>query len=196
MTDFASRQLVLIVDDTPDNIDVLANILKADYEIKAAINGERAIRIAQTEPKPDIILLDIMMPGIDGYEVCRQLKANPETADIPVIFITARDDEADEKRGLELGAVDYIAKPISPPLVIARVRNHLLMKKQQDQLKQSISVLEHEAEILEQKAELGLQAGGLAHDINNVMAVAMAIQLLPEMVPDDAPEREDIDELV
>lgn len=124
------RALILIVDDTPDNIDVLANILRKDYEIKAALNGEKALLIALAEPRPDMILLDIMMPGMDGYEVCRHLKANPVTSNIPVIFVTAKDDVADEQKGFELGAVDYITKPVSPPIVEVRVETQLALSNQ------------------------------------------------------------------
>ena len=116
---------VLIVDDTTENIDILHDILAGDYKIKAAVSGERALKIAQADPKPDMILLDIMMPEMDGYEVCRRLKADPETAEIPVIFVTAMSGEDDEAKGLALGAVDYITKPINPAITKARVKTHL-----------------------------------------------------------------------
>ncbi|RLA24975.1 MAG: two-component system response regulator [Gammaproteobacteria bacterium] len=116
---------LLIVDDIPENIDVLRGILKQDYKIKVASNGEKALKIAQSDSAPDLILLDIMMPGMDGYEVCRQLKANFSTANIPVIFVTAKGETADESLGFDIGAVDYITKPVSPPLVLRRVRTHL-----------------------------------------------------------------------
>ena len=116
---------LLIVDDTPENIDVLRGILKQEYKIKVASNGEKALKIAQSEPAPDLILLDIMMPDMDGYEVCRCLKANYATAKIPVIFVTAKGETADESLGFDIGAVDYITKPVSPPLVIRRVRTQL-----------------------------------------------------------------------
>lgn len=120
-----TKQLILIVDDKPENIDLMANILRSDYEIKAAVSGEKALKISLEDPKPAMILLDIMMPGMDGYEVCRQLKANTSTCDIPIIFVTARAETREEEYGFELGAVDYIRKPVSPPTVIARVRTHL-----------------------------------------------------------------------
>ena len=116
---------LLIVDDTPENIDVLRGILKQDYKIKVASNGEKALRIAQSESAPDLILLDIMMPEMDGYEVCKRLKTNYATAKIPVIFVTAKDETADESLGFDIGAVDYITKPVSPPLVLRRVRTQL-----------------------------------------------------------------------
>lgn len=125
-----AKQLVLVVDDTPENIEILGSILRPTYEVKAALNGERALKIARTEPRPDMILLDIMMPGMDGYEVCEHLKNDPSTSDIPVIFITAKDDTADEEHGFELGAVDYITKPISPSIVMARVKTQLALYDQ------------------------------------------------------------------
>ena len=122
------KQTVLVVDDTPDNITLLAGIL-SNYNVKAATSGEKALNIAFSSP-PDIILLDIMMPVMDGYEICSRLKADLRTRDIPVIFITAMDDVSDEARGFELGAVDYITKPISPPIVLARVKTQLQLYDQ------------------------------------------------------------------
>lgn len=132
-------QTVLVVDDTPENIDVLVGTLKDNYHVKAAINGEMALKIVETSP-PDIILLDIMMPGIDGYEVCRRLKADYTTRHIPVIFITAKIGVEDEIMGLELGAVDYITKPISPPIVKARVQTHLALYDQNRELDRKVHV--------------------------------------------------------
>jgi len=128
------QPVILIVDDTPTNIDVLNNALRADYIVKAATSGKKALLIAFSDSPPDIILLDIMMPEMDGYEVCERLKNDPATQDIPVIFITAMNDTGDEELGLRLGAVDYITKPFSPALVKARVNNHIKLKQQRDQL--------------------------------------------------------------
>lgn len=119
------KQTILIVDDTPANLDVLAGILKQDYKLKVATNGAKALQLSQITPPPDLILLDIMMPGMDGYTVCRHLKDDPRTARIPVVFVTAKGEVEDETHGFELGAVDYITKPVSPPIVRARVRTHL-----------------------------------------------------------------------
>ena len=116
---------ILIVDDTPDNIHVLMQALKDDYRVVAATNGEKALKMADLDDQPDIILLDVMMPVMDGYEVCKRLKGNPLTRDIPVIFITALSESSDEEKGLALGAVDFIVKPINPPLVKMRVKNQL-----------------------------------------------------------------------
>jgi putative two-component system response regulator len=122
------RAVVLIVDDTADNITLLTYLLGNHYKNKVATNGQKALQIAFKEP-PDLILLDIMMPGMDGYTVCRELKANPATKDVPVIFLTARSQEDDEARGFELGAVDYITKPISPPILMARVQTHISLQQ-------------------------------------------------------------------
>lgn len=127
-------QKILIVDDVPMNIKVLAEIIKSpDYEILAATDGKTALQLSASE-KPDLILLDIMMPNIDGYEVCKRLKFDKQTKNIPIIFVTARGEEDDETRGLELGAVDYITKPINPLIVKARVKNHLELKRKRDTL--------------------------------------------------------------
>lgn len=125
----AEKATILVVDDTPDNLALMHNLLKGDYHVKVAGSGEKALKIAASNSPPDMILLDIMMPNMDGYEVCRRLKRDPWTMDIPVIFITAKTDEEDEKKGLELGAIDYITKPISPPIVMARVKNHLALQE-------------------------------------------------------------------
>ncbi len=128
------RQVILIVDDVPANIKILGENLKSLYKVRFAVDGKGALKIAVSENPPDLILLDIMMPDMDGYEVCRRLKENEKTAKIPVIFITARDREEDETRGLDAGAVDYIKKPFSLPIVGARVRTHLELKRHRDLL--------------------------------------------------------------
>jgi diguanylate cyclase (GGDEF)-like protein len=127
------RSLILIVDDDVGNIEVLNAVLEDDYETCFATSGEEAIRIA-LEVLPDLILLDVLMPGIDGYEVCRRLKADFLVADVPVIFVTGLGDQEAEVRGLLLGAIDYVTKPISPAVVRARVRNHLDLKRMRDEL--------------------------------------------------------------
>jgi len=120
-----SKYTVLIVDDEPVNLKTLGNILTNNYDVLVAKNGESALSMAEFSPIPDLILLDIIMPVMDGYEVCRQLKHNPLTQHIPIIFVSAMDSELDEAKGLGLGAVDYIAKPISPSIVLARVKTQL-----------------------------------------------------------------------
>lgn len=133
-----NQPVILVVDDTPTNIDILSNTLRPEYKVKTATSGNKALKIAFSDSPPDIILLDVMMPKMDGYEVCERLKNDPSTQDIPVIFITALTDEVDEARGLSMGAVDYITKPFSPALVKARVRNHIKLKQQKDQLEDLI----------------------------------------------------------
>ncbi|MCI4626420.1 MAG: two-component system response regulator [Candidatus Magnetoovum sp. WYHC-5] len=138
------KAVILVVDDNADNLTLMSNLLKLKYKVKVANSGARALKIAGSDSPPDLVLLDIMMPEMDGYEVLRQLRANPKTNDIPVIFLTAKADMEDERYGLSLGAVDYITKPVSPPIVMARVHNHLDLKAMHDFLKKENEFLEHE----------------------------------------------------
>lgn len=133
---------ILLVDDESFYIDILVELLKDDYKTVVAKDGEQALRRATTLPRPDLILLDILMPGMDGYEVCRRLKADPQTCDIPVIFLTVKSEVSDEIKGFELGAVDYISKPMSPPIVQARVGSHLALHKARRQLADHNELLE------------------------------------------------------
>ncbi len=135
------RSQVLIVDDSLGNIELLGHILGADYGISFASNGIEGLDLATRYPT-DLILLDVMMPGLDGYEVCRRLKANPDTRDIPVVFLTSLESAVDEEYGLSLGAEDFIHKPVSPPVVLARVRNHLLLANAKRELKRHNGELE------------------------------------------------------
>ena len=138
------RPRILIVDDVHENLHALMGILRDSYAILAATNGDKALELAQREPQPDLILLDIVMPGMDGYEVCQRLKTDERTRNIPVIFLTARTQEEDERRGLEMGAEDYITKPISAPIVLARVKTHLSLKGTADFLRDKAAFLEQE----------------------------------------------------
>ncbi|HAU28876.1 MAG TPA: two-component system response regulator [Rhodospirillaceae bacterium] len=138
------RPMILVVDDTPENLSIMGELLNDDYKVKIANSGRKALTIARTHPQPDIILLDINMPEMDGYEVCRQLKETPQTAEIPIIFLTARTDIEDEKRGFQLGAVDYITKPISPPILMARIKTHLHLKSVADFIRDKNIFLEKE----------------------------------------------------
>ncbi|BFM39246.1 two-component system response regulator [Synechocystis sp. LKSZ1] len=138
------KATLLVVDDTPDNLAFMSGLLKDFYRVKIANNGEKALKIAQTLPSPDLILLDIMMPGMDGYEVCFRLKANPATQSIPVIFLTAKAEMEDEQKGLELGAADYLTKPVSPPILMARVKTQLALKASADFLRDKNAFLEQE----------------------------------------------------
>ncbi len=135
MDEQIQRQTLLVVDDEPVNIKIFMEMLRSDYTIKVSTDGEKALQIAQSENPPDLILLDVMMPGMNGYEVCRRLKADERTRDIPVIFITAKTGEEDETKGFEIGAVDYITKPFSPIVVMARIKTHLELKRNRDFLK-------------------------------------------------------------
>ena len=145
------RDTLLVVDDNPENLSILGALLQPHYEVLAAPSGERALQIAAGEPKPGLILLDVMMPEMDGYAVLAQLRKNPATRDIPVIFLTALSDARDEERGLELGAADYIAKPIQPAVVLARVRTQLEAKRGRDDLRDQNAFLE--AEVARRMAE-------------------------------------------
>ena len=127
-TEAAAKNTVLIVDDSPDGLHLLNEVLKRQYNVRLARSGEQALREALQKPRPDAILLDIMMPGMDGYEVCSRLKANDATRDIPVIFITAKTDIDDAQRGFDLGGADYISKPILTPVVLARISTHIALK--------------------------------------------------------------------
>jgi len=144
--DFTQKHTVLVVDDTPENLQLMHGLLKDLYTVKVANSGDRALKIATVLPLPDLILLDIMMPGMDGYEVCRRLKADPVTTDIPVIFLTARTEVEDEQKGFDAGCVDYITKPISPPIVLARVKTHVMLKSARDFLKDQAAFMEEEIE--------------------------------------------------
>ena len=142
------KPTILIVDDTPTNLAVLVDVLKAEYRTKVAISGERAIELALTGPPPDLILLDIMMPGLSGYAVCERLKAEPATRHVPIIFVTAMSEIDDETKGLALGGVDYVTKPIRPAIVQARIRTHLAVSSQARQLQQMVARLEVQAQQL------------------------------------------------
>jgi len=117
--------VVLVVDDAPANIHLLSGILKGHYKVKAATNGAKALQIARKAPRPDMILLDVMMPEIDGYEVCRRLKEDPQTSGIPVIFVSGNIDDTERHTGVELGAADYVGKPVDPERLLASIESHL-----------------------------------------------------------------------
>ena len=149
-----SRQTVLIVDDTPENLTLLYGLLKDSYRILVANSGERALQLLADDPLPDLVLLDVMMPGIGGFAVCRQLKQDPRTAGIPVIFLTAKGENEDEQAGFDAGAVDYIIKPISPPIVRARVRTHMKLKAAADFLVDQAAFLRREVEQRTQEVQV------------------------------------------
>ena len=140
----AKKPMILVVDDAPDSLTLLNALLRDEYKVKVANSGERALAIANSESQPDLILLDIMMPEMDGYEVCERLKGDAHTRHIPVIFLTAKSEEADEQRGLDLGAMDYITKPIKGAIVRTRVRTQLALKASADFLRDKNVYLEEE----------------------------------------------------
>jgi len=168
VSDEEEKPVVLAVDDTPENLDVVKGILVPEYKVKVVTSGALALKIVEKQP-PDIILLDIMMPEMDGYEVCRRLKANPATAEIPVIFLTAKDQTADEAEGFALGAADYIHKPVNPPILQARVKTHVALKKSFDELHDMSEALARAKERMEAELNVG-------RDIQHSM--------LPDTVPD------------
>ena len=165
MTSVNPLATILVVDDNPENIDVLSGVLNGHYRIKAALNGNVALKIAKVTPKPDLILLDVMMPEIDGYEVCKKLKQDPMTCNIPVIFVTAKTGQTDEEYGFSLGAVDYITKPISPPLVLARIKAQLSLYDQARHMEKLVK--ERTAELLETRIEIIRRLGRAAEYKDN-----------------------------
>ena len=146
LTDPATRPYVLVVDDSAENLQIMADLLQSRYKVRVAKSGQRALEIAMGSPHPDLILLDVMMPQMDGYEVCEKLKGDPVTAIIPVIFLTARTEVEDETHAFECGAVDFITKPISPAVVLSRVHAHLQVKKVADFLRDQNDFLEAEVQ--------------------------------------------------
>jgi phosphoserine phosphatase RsbU/P len=170
----SAQKLILIVDDTPLNIGVISGALKDSYKTKVATNGEKALALASAEEKPDLILLDIMMPGMDGYEVCLRLKADPATSEIPVIFLTGQTSAEDETRGFEVGAVDYVHKPFSPAVVKARVRSHILLREARAQLAAQLLALNTELEMARQ-----IQLSILPHSIPKLAGLDIAAHYLP-----------------
>jgi phosphoserine phosphatase RsbU/P len=164
------KSKVLIVDDTPENIQVLMETLKDRYTIVAAINGEKALKLAVAKPQPELILLDIMMPGMDGFEVCRRLKADPQTREIPVIFLSALDDTANKVKGFAEGAVDYISKPFQPEEVHIRVNTHLNMSLLNREVQHQREQLEKELKVVSE-LQFGLLPGGLPE----IRAVNLAV---------------------
>src|SRR3954453_14378432 len=146
MIPIVEKQTVLVVDDAPANIQVVNSILKDTYKIRIATNGAKALELVNVAPAPDLILLDVMMPGIDGYELCERLKNDPGTKDIPVIFLTGQTETADETRGFEVGAVDYIHKQFSPAVVAARVHTHLALREIRALLARQLQGMRNEME--------------------------------------------------
>ncbi len=168
------QKTILIVDDTPINLGVISGALKDLYKTKVATNGEKALAISSGEEKPDLILLDVMMPGMDGYEVCRRLKADPNTRNIPVIFLTGQTGTDDETMGFEVGAVDYIHKPFSVSVVKVRVHLHLMLREAQEQIEQQLLAINNELEMARQ-----IQLSILPSDTPKLTGLDIVARYLP-----------------
>jgi len=168
------QKLILVVDDTPTNIGVISGALRDSYKTKVATSGAKALSIALEEEKPDLILLDVMMPEMDGYEVCRRLKANPATSEIPVIFLTGQTSAEDETQGFDVGGVDYVHKPFSPAVVKARVRNHILLREARAQLAKQLLDINAELEMARQ-----IQLSILPHTLPSLEGLDVAARFLP-----------------
>ena len=174
MANQSEKKVVLVVDDAPANIRVVNEILHDSYKVKIATNGQKALELAGETPGPDLILLDVVMPGMDGYEVCTRLKANPGTRDIPVIFLTAQTETTDETRGFEAGAVDYIHKPFSPAVVVARVQTHLALRETREQLERQLQAIRNELETARQ-----IQSSILPREIPSIAGLDIAARYVP-----------------
>jgi sigma-B regulation protein RsbU (phosphoserine phosphatase) len=170
----SQKKTILIVDDTPVNLGVISGALKDSFNTKVATNGEKALAIASGAEKPDLILLDVMMPEMDGYEVCRRLKASPETQNIPVIFLTGQTETEDETRGFEVGAVDYIHKPFSAAIVKVRVHLHLMLREAHEQIAQQLLAINTELEMARQ-----IQLSILPRDTPQVDGLDIVARYIP-----------------
>jgi phosphoserine phosphatase RsbU/P len=174
MSEADQKKTVLLVDDAPANIQIANSILKDIYKIRIATSGAKALELAKVTPLPDLILLDVMMPEMDGYEVCTQLKLNPATRDIPVIFLTGQTEVEDETRGFDVGAVDYIHKPFSPAVVKARVHTHLVLRGIREQLAQQLLTIQKELETARQ-----IQLSILPSEIPKIDGLDIAARYVP-----------------
>src|ERR1700733_3063332 len=168
------KKTVLLVDDAPANIQIVNSILKDIYKIRIATSGAKALELARVTPTPDLILLDVMMPEMDGYEVCTQLKLRSETRDIPVIFLTGQTNVDEETRGFDVGAVDYIHKPFSPAVVKARVQTHLVLRGIREQLAQQLLTIQNELETARQ-----IQLSILPSEIPKIEGLDIAARYVP-----------------
>ena len=179
------KATILVIDDTPDNLIIMSTLLEDQYTVKVANRGEKGLKIARSYPQPDLILLDIMMPEMDGYEVCELLKADPKTADIPIIFLTAKIEVDDEISGFTLGAVDYITKPIKADVTLARIKRHLAIKAVQDKQRDKSLKLRDRLEHMQKLSSLGQLTAGVAHEFNNILSTIMGYTEVSKMILDD-----------
>lgn len=168
------KKTVLVVDDAPANIQIVNSILKDTYKVRIATSGVKALELVNVTPRPDLILLDVMMPGIDGYEVCSRLKTDPGTKDIPVIFLTGQTETSDETHGFDVGAVDYIHKPFSPAVVQARVQTHLMLRGVREQLARQLFAIQKELETARQ-----IQHSILPSEIPKIAGLDIAARYIP-----------------
>ncbi len=173
-THVAEKKLILVVDDAPANLQVVHSILKDDFKIRVATSGAKALDLVKVAPPPDLILLDVMMPEMDGYEVCAILKSRPEARDIPVIFLTGKTETDDETKGFGVGAVDYIHKPFSPAVVKARVHTHLVLREARELLAQQLLDINNELEMARE-----IQLAILPHVIPDIKGLEIASRYLP-----------------
>jgi phosphoserine phosphatase RsbU/P len=174
MTATDEKKLVLIVDDAPANLQMMRSILKDDFKIRVATSGAKALDLVKAEPHPDLILLDVMMPQMDGYEVCGLLKASSEAKEIPVIFLTGMTEADDETKGFQVGAVDYIHKPFSPAVVKARVHTHLVLREARKQLARQLLEINSELEMARE-----IQLSILPHEIPKIRGLEIAARYIP-----------------
>jgi serine phosphatase RsbU (regulator of sigma subunit) len=174
MNEVDQKKTVLVVDDAPSNIQIVSSILKDTYKVRVATNGAKALELMKVAPRPDLILLDVVMPGMDGYEVCSRLKMDPEMRDVPVIFLTGQTEIEDETRGFDVGAVDYIHKPFSAPVVKARVHTHLVLRGMRQQLAMQLLAIQKELETARQ-----IQLSILPDEMPRIEGLDIAARYIP-----------------
>ena len=200
-----AKPTILVVDDTPENLQLMNGLLRDRYRIRLATNGERGLELARQSPQPDLVLLDIMMPGIDGYETCRRLKAENSTREIPVIFLTAMNQDSDQEEGFRCGCVDFITKPISPSVTLARVATHISLKRATDLLADHNRFLQEEVgrrtlEVQRVQDVTIMAMASLAETRDNETGMHIRrtqnyVKILAEQLLRDSPYSDQLDEL-
>jgi sigma-B regulation protein RsbU (phosphoserine phosphatase) len=174
MNEVDQKKTVLVVDDAPSNIQIVSSILKGTYKVRVATSGARALELMKVAPMPDLVLLDVAMPDMSGYDVCSRLKIDPETRDVPVIFLTGQTETEDETRGFEVGAVDYIHKPFSTPVVKARVQTHMMLRGMRQQLSLQLLAMQREMQTARQ-----IQLSILPDEIPRIAGLDIAARYIP-----------------